>query len=147
MCSARREREHESLLETAMELHRSCVALDFAEMTPSRRLLSLPAYAWDKSRWWHEASDWREGRLAPGGRGLLDIRLPRATPTWTARLDARHMAFLKDHKVESHVIFPAAGFVELVLEAGVQLVEGQDRKSTRLNSSHQIISYAVFCLK
>ena len=30
-----------------------------------------------------------------------------------------------------------------------QLLEGisQDRKSTRLNSSHQIISYAVFCLK
>src|SRR5258708_25632974 len=25
--------------------------------------------------------------------------------------------------------------------------ERQDRKSTRLNSSHQIISYAVFCLK
>src|SRR5207244_11357848 len=24
---------------------------------------------------------------------------------------------------------------------------GPDRKSTRLNSSHQIISYAVFCLK
>src|SRR5258708_23428497 len=26
-------------------------------------------------------------------------------------------------------------------------VAGLDRKSTRLNSSHQIISYAVFCLK
>src|SRR5207244_9095990 len=26
-------------------------------------------------------------------------------------------------------------------------VETEDRKSTRLNSSHQIISYAVFCLK
>src|SRR5258708_11160324 len=26
-------------------------------------------------------------------------------------------------------------------------VEEEDRKSTRLNSSHQIISYAVFCLK
>src|SRR5258708_23667999 len=25
--------------------------------------------------------------------------------------------------------------------------QSQDRKSTRLNSSHQIISYAVFCLK
>src|SRR5258708_26150123 len=25
--------------------------------------------------------------------------------------------------------------------------QGRDRKSTRLNSSHQIISYAVFCLK
>src|SRR5947208_10703173 len=27
------------------------------------------------------------------------------------------------------------------------MLEGEDRKSTRLNSSHQIISYAVFCLK
>src|SRR5207244_11319202 len=27
------------------------------------------------------------------------------------------------------------------------LGEHRDRKSTRLNSSHQIISYAVFCLK
>src|SRR5215216_3492515 len=45
----------------------------------------------------------------------------------------------------------------LVQERGVQLgmtfLDGtnirahQDRKSTRLNSSHQIISYAVFCLK
>src|SRR5438552_9652508 len=27
------------------------------------------------------------------------------------------------------------------------MVQAPDRKSTRLNSSHQIISYAVFCLK
>ena len=125
LSSMRREREHESLIDTAIDLHCAGVPLDFAAMTPSRRLLSLPAYAWDKSRWWHEASDWREGRLAPGGRGLLDSRLPRATPTWTARLDARHMAFLKDHKVDSHIIFPAAGFVDLILEAGMKLFEGR----------------------
>ena len=46
-------------------------------------------------------------------------------PTWVVRLDSRHMAFLKDHKVENHVIFPAAAFVEMALEAGVQLFEGQ----------------------
>src|SRR5258708_14446133 len=33
------------------------------------------------------------------------------------------------------------GFQHLVL------ADDKDRKSTRLNSSHQIISYAVFCLK
>src|SRR5258708_15704227 len=44
-----------------------------------------------------------------------------------------------------------AGFVEVfggeeqILRTG--LGEHLDRKSTRLNSSHQIISYAVFCLK
>src|SRR5258708_32907287 len=34
---------------------------------------------------------------------------------------------------------------EAVRRQGVHV--GGDRKSTRLNSSHQIISYAVFCLK
>src|SRR5690625_6034458 len=34
-----------------------------------------------------------------------------------------------------------------VLDLLARLLEGQDRKSTRLNSSHVAISYAVFCLK
>jgi acyl transferase domain-containing protein len=46
-------------------------------------------------------------------------------PTWSARLDSRHMAFLKDHRVENRVIFPAAGFVDLVIEAAAQLFEGR----------------------
>src|SRR5438034_4764930 len=34
------------------------------------------------------------------------------------------------------------------LRAALQIDEGRlDRKSTRLNSSHTVISYAVFCLK
>src|SRR5437763_7912643 len=32
-------------------------------------------------------------------------------------------------------------------KAVAQLVKVKDRKSTRLNSSHRCISYAVFCLK
>src|SRR5690348_17782122 len=31
--------------------------------------------------------------------------------------------------------------------AGAQIWDARDRKSTRLNSSHPSISYAVFCLK
>src|SRR6201997_1835492 len=124
LSSVRRDREHESLLETAMDLHRSNVPLDFTKMTPSRRLLPLPAYAWDKSRWWHEANDWAEGRLSPASGGLLEAKLTRAIPTWIARLDNRHLAFLKDHKVDNLVVFPAAAFVEMVLEAGTQLFNG-----------------------
>src|SRR5256885_11137194 len=30
---------------------------------------------------------------------------------------------------------------------GARAADGEDRKSTRLNSSHLVISYAVFCLK
>src|SRR3712207_7913097 len=34
-----------------------------------------------------------------------------------------------------------------LVAAGVGAQDGRDRKSTRLNSSHANISYAVFCLK
>src|SRR5258708_30049211 len=38
--------------------------------------------------------------------------------------------------------------LDLFAEDGPRrFIHGGDRKSTRLNSSHQIISYAVFCLK
>src|SRR5256885_3079802 len=39
---------------------------------------------------------------------------------------------------------PVRAFEEILLIDGVQHL---DRKSTRLNSSHLVISYAVFCLK
>src|SRR5256885_11572394 len=34
-----------------------------------------------------------------------------------------------------------------VPESGSSILRDSDRKSTRLNSSHLVISYAVFCLK
>ena len=39
-----------------------------------------------------------------------------------------------------------SGSLHMTIQTAV-LIETLDRKSTRLNSSHQIISYAVFCLK
>src|SRR5438552_7576433 len=60
-----------------------------------------------------------------------------------------------------HDALPIYDFAALVLARHIAAVDadeakspgrasprdGLDRKSTRLNSSHQIISYAVFCLK
>src|SRR5256885_2395192 len=43
-----------------------------------------------------------------------------------------------------YAINPEAGFFGVAPGTGV---ETKDRKSTRLNSSHLVISYAVFCLK
>src|SRR2546426_6884716 len=44
---------------------------------------------------------------------------------------------------DTHVHVPMYG----VIAAALSLVVVGDRKSTRLNSSHLVISYAVFCLK
>src|SRR5207244_13049539 len=52
------------------------------------------------------------------------------------RLDVEFMS-VRTMKLDSHRYERLAG----------PSVRAPDRKSTRLNSSHQIISYAVFCLK
>src|SRR3989454_7762609 len=46
-------------------------------------------------------------------------------------------------------IIPAIEYqrMEGVVALPAMAIAGRDRKSTRLNSSHLVISYAVFCLK
>ena len=46
--------------------------------------------------------------------------------------------------IESGMFYFTAAVILLMIITSVMV---KDRKSTRLNSSHQIISYAVFCLK
>src|SRR6266568_1076760 len=53
--------------------------------------------------------------------------------------DLRHVARIVLERDE----FPTPPLVVF----GIDRVEAEDRKSTRLNSSHSSISYAVFCLK
>src|SRR5438034_7674088 len=50
-----------------------------------------------------------------------------------------------DGRVEHRDALVPTRFVQSARRAGAH--GAQDRKSTRLNSSHTVISYAVFCLK
>src|SRR3712207_7633277 len=54
---------------------------------------------------------------------------------------------LEKGMVESDFAELAEAGVTLLGEVGLGSVKAGDRKSTRLNSSHANISYAVFCLK
>src|SRR2546430_11182442 len=46
------------------------------------------------------------------------------------------------------VLYSASGqSIATIVRTALRLLLGTDRKSTRLNSSHSQISYAVFCLK
>ena len=123
--SVRREREYESMLEAAMDLHRAGVPLNFSAMTPSRHLLSLPAYAWEKTAGGMNPATGAKAASLRVGAACFDVRSAARDADLDRPAGRRHMAFLKDHKVENHVIFPAAAFVEMALEAGVQLFEGQ----------------------
>src|SRR5437588_9173457 len=57
---------------------------------------------------------------------------------------------LAARKVRDHQFHPPLDIVDGAARIVAPIISGfntRDRKSTRLNSSHTVISYAVFCLK
>src|SRR5256885_9938331 len=62
----------------------------------------------------------------------------------TARTEAAQAVHARDDQVQR--VEPSHAIVVVTLNDGT-ILHVRDRKSTRLNSSHLVISYAVFCLK
>src|SRR5438552_12852486 len=71
----------------------------------------------------------------------------RDDPTLAERLLARAEHAQRVTLLSAACLAFAAGSYYWFAVLGLVLGHWIDRKSTRLNSSHQIISYAVFCLK
>src|SRR5260221_9219287 len=72
---------------------------------------------------------------------------------WSSAISPRYPAFLlRSTTISSQYWERFGGFAAFSLldgrgEVAADTGEKLDRKSTRLNSSHTVISYAVFCLK
>src|SRR2546430_9837276 len=62
-------------------------------------------------------------------------------------IDRCNLTILIEPRFEGLAEFLAMRKVEIIASMPCYTPENVDRKSTRLNSSHSQISYAVFCLK
>src|SRR5256885_2949721 len=63
------------------------------------------------------------------------------------QLDERGEPYDRDIEVGGMIEIPAAALALPIFMRRLNFLSIGDRKSTRLNSSHLVISYAVFCLK
>src|SRR5207244_2355961 len=90
--------------------------------------LSPPGYV-GHAHFWERALSRREFMRTTAGASALAVAAGMAWPA---------AAFAESESGSRHNATPRP------IPGGTDL---EDRKSTRLNSSHQIISYAVFCLK
>src|SRR5947207_6536970 len=78
----------------------------------------------------------------PATTEIYTLSLHDALPIWVeARAEQRHAAGL----LEAFLICPLPAVFDTANYEPLDVAK--DRKSTRLNSSHTVISYAVFCLK
>src|SRR2546426_3995595 len=104
-----------------------------------------------------QASHTKRGRLSPGGT-FRETGAPQLLQKFMARFPSPglcHRSTGVDKLVE-RFFAPCPRGLEGVLAAELEELGARDlnsaastpdRKSTRLNSSHLVISYAVFCLK
>src|SRR5690625_5374752 len=98
--------------------------------------------------------------VAGGNMHAERVVLIEGNERWLAEPHAHKNARVEPHDFLSYYAEPLAGFGvetmtnDALLKANVPhnstalfVLGREDRKSTRLNSSHVAISYAVFCLK
>lgn len=87
---------------------------------------NLPAYQWDHERnFWHESRRSKALRTRPQpGHPLLGTLSPDSTESdiiWQNVLHLSKLPWLAGHQLQGQIVFPAAGYVVLALEAGMQL--------------------------
>src|SRR3712207_6630222 len=80
--------------------------------------------------------------VAPIGQSAVVV-----APSGREDIGETYLEIVENVVIHAEVV-AALGIVVLDIHAPVaEVVGAEDRKSTRLNSSHANISYAVFCLK
>lgn len=123
-----------------IELGHGCDLKSTASITPpstshkAEVLRDLPGYAFD------ESSHWTEPRISSAHRfrkfpfndlcGILDPASSWYEPRWRHTLNLDALPWLKDHAIDGDAVFPASGYVAMVVEAMKQLVQVQDIKGT-----------------
>ncbi|MBZ4018994.1 non-ribosomal peptide synthetase/type I polyketide synthase [Streptomyces purpurogeneiscleroticus] len=120
----RREDEAERFHRTLAELHTLGVELDWDGLQPGGRVVPLPRYPWRQERYWSEPEGIAQVRLGRLDHPLLGRRTAHTRPTWEARLDTEQLPYLADHRIQGNVVFPAAGYLEMVAQAVRALTGG-----------------------
>ncbi|KAL6817692.1 reducing type I polyketide synthase [Trichoderma camerunense] len=88
-------------------------------------LVDLPNYAWNHSkRWWYESPESAAYRLAPFAShdllGSKDTSSSWSAPRFRRELSLEQSPWLKDHTLSESIIFPAAGYIAMTVEAAFQ---------------------------
>ncbi|MFF7725572.1 SDR family NAD(P)-dependent oxidoreductase [Streptomyces sp. NPDC008001] len=84
------------------------------------RVADLPAYPWQRERYWHGGP--QDVVLHTSGTGLLDHpllgeRLPSPHALWEGTVEPQLVPWLGDHRIARTVLMPAAGYLEMALSA------------------------------
>jgi acyl transferase domain-containing protein/acyl-CoA synthetase (AMP-forming)/AMP-acid ligase II/NADPH:quinone reductase-like Zn-dependent oxidoreductase/acyl carrier protein len=120
-------RDHDDLdgLATAVgRLHLHGHSPSWRGVYPQATVVELPTYAFERRRYWRTSTPAADADSLGLDRakhpllGAITELADRDEVLMTGRLSLTRQAWLGDHRVYGAVVFPATGFVEIVLHAG-----------------------------
>ncbi len=118
----RKEPELATLYANLAALHCAGFPVNWSGVFPNASSdLTLPTYPWQRERNWRETRMMRNARLSTPTHPFLTTRVDAAEPAWNTRLDLAAHPWIKDHRVQNHILFPGAGYVETALAMGAAL--------------------------
>ncbi|EDN99357.1 hypothetical protein SS1G_02211 [Sclerotinia sclerotiorum 1980 UF-70] len=113
------------------------------QYTEAKTLIDLPNYNWNHSiKYWHEnesSKDWRFKKFV--NHDLLGSKVLGTTwqsPTWRKLLNLSDVPWLKDHKIGSDVLMPAAGYITMAVEALYQKTRVLATDDKTINSPNEL---------
>jgi acyl transferase domain-containing protein/acyl carrier protein len=121
--SLKREEPHDRSLMTALAtLYVNGIEPDwkafYGDHVPRKE---LPLYPFDCKPHWIESEELRNALYSPRPHPLLGGRTLAPTPVWVAEYSLDDHKFLTGHLIDGSVVFPGAGYMEIMFAAGIEL--------------------------
>jgi amino acid adenylation domain-containing protein len=114
-------REHtdaESITTAIASLHVEGVPVDWTALVPQPwKFVDLFGHPWEKQAHWAELEESRVARLDGPPHPLFERRVAATEAIWQCEIDANSPHYLQDHRMEGAVVFPAAGYIEMICAA------------------------------
>jgi acyl transferase domain-containing protein/acyl carrier protein len=106
-----------------------------------RAKVSLPTYPFQRKRYWVDTpgAGYRSGRAS---HPLLGEQFQSPTTSelhFVQQLSADYPAYLRDHQVYAQVVFPAAAYLEMALQAGGQITAGAPARLQHIVFQHPLV--------
>ncbi|MDQ7070540.1 MAG: SDR family NAD(P)-dependent oxidoreductase, partial [Rhodobacterales bacterium] len=106
--------EGETIRSSQAALYCTGADLDWSQIHgPHCAHMAMPLYPWQRERFWFE----QENNQAQLDDTLLGRRIDSPDPVWQSELTHTSAGFLQDHKVDGALVFPGAGYVQMMLAA------------------------------
>lgn len=98
-----------------------------------RVLHDLPRYPWN-----HRTRHWSEPRINKAHRerpqaphdllGSLALGANMLAPSWRNIIRASDLPWVRDHVVQSNIVYPGAGFICMAIEGALQMSQSSDKR-------------------